>query len=512
MGLLDSLLASSQGGGLLGGLPASWQWQNPADRDNSTQDFLSALQKQPYAAIGGAAPANPLGLVPQLGPPPAPQAPGVFATGTAGLAGGRSGPVPGMFAPQMTQAGPQLPGNAASTLPPPVIVPAAPVDARPAAVSPNTPGPDPLLFAQAPQLPPALGGPPAGLLDRLSAKHSDPRSIQQQDLNAQFQAVRRALLQDGMSPQEAASKAMFDVLNPAAEKPLLIDALKGRPVGAGDEAPGVQIDKGVLANGVKQADGLLQEQVNLQQFPPAVQRAVRDSIDGKSLPMGGIAQRYGSDTGQPVKGDGLAAAAAPLAPGQSTGATNAPASEGSSLSGVAKSLGVGAAQSATRVTGLIPDISATMKNVANEYLFDPLLNATIGKPSIPESEKPLDLDKVLGSDGLQKAIEGVTGNFYKPKGTAEEIANKVGQYAAGGIAGPEALATRLAARVGAPAAASLIARKLTEGTSAEPVAELAAGFGAGIGATAAANGFRTMAAARAAALPGKAVTAQPKAK
>jgi hypothetical protein len=503
MGLLDALLASSQGGGLLGGLPASWQWQNPANQDNSTQDFLSALQTQPYAAIGAAAaPANPLGRVLQLGPSPAPQAAGVFAMGTAGLAGGPSGPIPGMFAPQQ-QAGPQLPGNAASTLPPPVTVPTAPVDARPAAGSPNAPVPDPLLFAPAPQLPPALGGPPAGLLDRLSAKHSDPRSIQQQDLNAQFQAVRRALLQDGMSPQEAASKAMFDVLNPAPEKPLLIDALKGRPAGGGGEAPGVQVDKGFLANGVKQADGLLQGQVDLQQIPPAAQRAVQDSIDGKSLPTGVIAQKYGSDTGQPVKGDGSAAAAAPLAPGQSTVATNAPASEGSSLSGVAKSLGVGAAQSATRLAGLIPDISATMKKVANEYLFDPLLDAAIGKPSIPEPERPPDLDKVLGSDGLQKGIEGVTGNFYKPKGTAEEIANKVGQYAAGGIAGPEALATRLAARVAAPAAASLIARKLTEGTSVQPVAELAAGFAAGVGATAAANGFRTMAAARAAALPGK---------
>src|SRR5580658_4048416 len=29
MGLLDSLLAASQGSGLLGGLPASWQYQNP---------------------------------------------------------------------------------------------------------------------------------------------------------------------------------------------------------------------------------------------------------------------------------------------------------------------------------------------------------------------------------------------------------------------------------------------------------------------------------------------------
>ena len=41
MGLLDSLFSASQGGGLLNGLPASWQYQNPDD-EKSKNDLLTA--------------------------------------------------------------------------------------------------------------------------------------------------------------------------------------------------------------------------------------------------------------------------------------------------------------------------------------------------------------------------------------------------------------------------------------------------------------------------------------
>jgi hypothetical protein len=41
----------------------------------------------------------------------------------------------------------------------------------------------------------------------------------------------------------------------------------------------------------------------------------------------------------------------------------------------------GIASGATKLAGLIPDLSSMAHSAANKYLFDPLLNATIGPPS-----------------------------------------------------------------------------------------------------------------------------------
>jgi hypothetical protein len=96
------------------------------------------------------------------------------------------------------------------------------------------------------QLPPALGGAGggfgAGVRGFLNNAHTGPigailgglggamgmQSPSQQNLNAQYQAVRQTLQSSGMSPQEASSKAMLAVMNPEAGKTILTEALTNK--------------------------------------------------------------------------------------------------------------------------------------------------------------------------------------------------------------------------------------------------------------------------------------------
>jgi len=103
----------------------------------------------------------------------------------------------------------------------------------------------PMQQAQPSQLPPAFGGMEGGPLDRiarglqsmgngggligaLTGNYTDPVSMQQQNLRAQFDAMRQTLQQSGMSPQEAASKAMLAVMNPEAAKTIIGEALTNK--------------------------------------------------------------------------------------------------------------------------------------------------------------------------------------------------------------------------------------------------------------------------------------------
>lgn len=110
-------------------------------------------------------------------------------------------------------------------------------------------------------------------------------------------------------------------------------------------------------------------------------------------------------------------------------------SGGSSLSGMAKSLGTGLAQGAIGLAGIPADLA---------HLY-----ADKNDPN------------PLGSEGIQKAIEAKTGEFYKPQGRAEQLASTAGQFLPAVIGGPEAMATKLATRVAAPAFASEAAGALT---------------------------------------------------
>jgi hypothetical protein len=161
--------------------------------------------------------------------------------------------------------------------------------------------------------------------------------------------------------------------------------------------------------------------------------------------------------------------------------------QGSSLGGVAKSLGTGLAQGVVGLAGIPGDLDNLLAK-GNHYRIDGS-GFHYGPASTGETSLPT-------SDSLQKNVEGVTGEFYKPQGAAEDIANKIGQFAPAMIGGPETLATKLATRVAAPALASEAAGKLTEGTAAQPYAELGGALLGASGTTAGMRKFQELVAAR----------------
>ena len=191
--------------------------------------------------------------------------------------------------------------------------------------------------------------------------------------------------------------------------------------------------------------------------------------------------------------------------------------QGSSLGGVAKSLGTGLAQGVIGLAGLPGDVGQLASNIGSKlpdvpasddgsmmgrflkFMRDESARSTksgfgaVGSGDLPGSYIPPT------SDQLQKSVEGVTGEFYKPQGAIENIANKVGQFAPALLGGPESLTAKALTRVAAPAVASEAAGKLTEGTAAQPWAEVGGALiGAG-GMTAGMRKFQELAAAKKAA-------------
>jgi hypothetical protein len=157
-----------------------------------------------------------------------------------------------------------------------------------------------------------------------------------------------------------------------------------------------------------------------------------------------------------------------------------PVAEGPSVAAdVAKSAGTGIVKGALGLAGMVPDISAAAHSAANKYLFDPLLDATIGKPSNSEVERAFDPNKALGSESLQRGLESVTGPLHKPQTTAGEFAQTAGEFAPGLLGGGEGLMARLAKQVAAPAIASETAGQATKGTAAEPYARVAGAVAGG---------------------------------
>jgi hypothetical protein len=214
MGLLDSLFQPStyggQGGGLLDLLQNSLMQQNsyqpsagfPQQQPGSGRSFDNATFDP--ATYAPTQPANTIGVgnyqMPRIGNPDQFQ------------------PQQAMTPPNAKPAQGQLPQQAQQQAP----------------QQPDIP------------LPPALGGSSggfgAGVRGFFNNAHTGPigailgglggamgmQSPAQQNLNAQYQAVRQTLQTSGMSPQEAASKAMLAVMNPEAGKTILQEALTSK--------------------------------------------------------------------------------------------------------------------------------------------------------------------------------------------------------------------------------------------------------------------------------------------
>lgn len=134
---------------------------------------------------------------------------------------------------------------------------------------------------------------------------------------------------------------------------------------------------------------------------------------------------------------------------------------------VAKSAGAGLAKGGIGVLGMVDDLSelgARGLDKATQYIG--------GKLGTEIAPRP-DQTPKFGSAAIQSAVEGVTGEFYKPKTTAGEYAHTVGEFAPGIIGGPAGLGRRALTQVIAPGLASEAGGQLTKDTAAEPYARVA---------------------------------------
>lgn len=153
----------------------------------------------------------------------------------------------------------------------------------------------------------------------------------------------------------------------------------------------------------------------------------------------------------------------------------------STAADVAKSAGTGLVKGALGLAGTIPDISSIAHSAANKYLFDPLFNAISGpKAGTDADQQPPDINKMFGSQGLERGLEAVTGPLYAPKTTAGEYAQTIGEFAPAIVGGEGSALARAGRQVIAPAVASETAGQLTKGTAAEPYARIAGGVAGGI--------------------------------
>lgn len=310
MGLLDALFSPDSYGGQGGGL---------LDLIRQTQGQNS--QYQPSAGF------------PQQAASFAPNQAQPISVGNYQMPRIGSAPI---FAPQMASADPAaIPSNAQPTQ---------------GQLPPAPPAPDQTL----PTFLNNQGGLGAGVRGFINNLHTGPlgalagglgnalgiQDPAQQNIRAQYDSLRQALIQNGETPAAASSKAMVSVMNPEAAKTIIPelftnktelrmvkDALGAehpyswnpreqtlKPVGSNGEGAASSAVQGpsLLAPGVQQFNPSLSGEDYLNQFGPEVKAAVKAYINGDVMPTGNprsqaiatkakeIAQKYGQDTGTPV--------------------------------------------------------------------------------------------------------------------------------------------------------------------------------------------------------------------
>lgn len=297
MGLLDALFSSDtyggQGGGLLDLIRQS-QMQNkqyqPAPgfpQQASFADRFNAVPDAPPISVGNNY------QMPRMGAAP-------------------------LFAPQQDQAA--IPPNA------------QPTQGQLPQQQPAQP--------QQQQLPPQFGG--GGYLDRLNNGGGLISSLfgdsgQQQNLSAQYHALRQALVANGETPQVASSKAMIAVSNPEAAKTIIpelftnkeeyktekdalgaehgfwINKLTQTKRAADTEGAGANVGgtPQVLAPGIAKYDPSLVGEQYFNQFGPEMKAAIKAQLNGDVMPTGNprlqsianvsktFATKYAQDMGIP---------------------------------------------------------------------------------------------------------------------------------------------------------------------------------------------------------------------
>lgn len=298
MGLLDSLLFNSsnyggQGGGLLDFL-RNTQMQNANYQPSAGFDAAPASFADRFnAAPGAPQPVNPSDRQFDA----ATFDPSTFAPNQA-----QPIAVGGYQMPRIGDAGQYQPQQAA--LPP---------NAQPTQGQLPQAAQQPSQQPSPPQeLPPAFGG--GGYLERLQNGGSLIGSLfqsstpQQQNLTAQYSALRQALLANGESPQAAASKAMVAVMNPEAAKTIIPELFTNREkwqkIGidptTGQELYGFVNERDQTINGKPASavptsanstmgDPSLTGNAYLQSLPESIRSQVKAVVEGRMQPPSGFA-------------------------------------------------------------------------------------------------------------------------------------------------------------------------------------------------------------------------------
>lgn len=165
----------------------------------------------------------------------------------------------------------------------------------------------------------------------------------------------------------------------------------------------------------------------------------------------------------------------------------APKGAGEIASDVAKSAGVGLAEGAIGLVGL-PGTLTNLAKKGSDFVADKIFPMT-EEQKVKMNELRQGGLGVPSAEQIKKAVEGVTGEFYKPQTTAGEYAKTVGEFAPGILGGPGGLVKKAVTQVAAPALASETAGQATKGTAYEPYARVAGALAGGLGASTIASGF-----------------------
>lgn len=152
---------------------------------------------------------------------------------------------------------------------------------------------------------------------------------------------------------------------------------------------------------------------------------------------------------------------------------------------IAKSAGVGLAKGGIGVAGLLGDARSLLSSgvsAATDAMGLPQDKVQQFKDTMFEASKRLPYANAFtapGSQEIQKRVEGVTGEFYKPQTTAGEYAQTAAEFLPNLAVGPGGIGRKLLTNVAAPALASETAGQLTKGTEIEPYARVVGGVGGG---------------------------------
>lgn len=149
-----------------------------------------------------------------------------------------------------------------------------------------------------------------------------------------------------------------------------------------------------------------------------------------------------------------------------------PSPQPSTATDIAKSGGIGLAKGVIAAAGIPGDVGGLLNN----YVVNPILRAT----GLQGGDK--ETPTLFGSGDIQKRIEGVTGEFYKPQTRPGRYAETVGEFVGNPIsyAGPGGLTTKTATAI-TGGLGSEAAGQAAQGTMLEGPARIAGGVVGAIG-------------------------------